>query len=204
VTFGGAPAIVEALREFLEDGTHGGTGSPAATLNGTIATARTDLSIVDGDGADGTPVTFPDVKAFHPWLSPGASGSEFPHLGIEWVSHDGENDPHSGRGFTHQLRLVTYVPVSVVATTAARDEAQAAMYAVSLYDLALSTLFLRDASTGLAQGKSLNAGGTGRAQNKIRRAVLTGSNVSISGDPGSPALVLITDLSVTISEPYRA
>ena len=78
------------------------------------------------------------------------------------------------------------------------------MYAIGLYDLTLCTLFLRDASTGIEQGKSLNNGGTGRAQGKIRRAIVDGSRIELDGDPGSPALVLITDLSITLSEPYRA
>ena len=203
MTFLAGPAVVEAVREFLEDGSYG-SGSTATTLNGELVTTRSALSITDGDGTDGTPVILPDIKAFHPWISPGPHADSFPHLAIEWRGHDGENDPHSGRGFAHSLRLYTYVPIAVVAPTAARDEAQAVAYAVALYDLTLLTLFLRDSSTGIEQGKGLNSGGTGTAKDKIRRAVVTGSDVAVAGDSGTPALVLITDLSVTISEPYRA
>jgi len=198
--FRGGPAVVEAVRDFLESGISGSN----QTLNGVLADVRTALSITDGTGSDGSAVTLPNIKAFHPWISPGPFGSSFPHIGIEWVGQDGENDPHSGRGFTHRLRLITYVPTAVVATSAARDESQAAAYAVALYDLALCTIFLRDASTGTAQGKSLSNGGTGAAAGHIRRAIITGANVAVAGDPGSPALALITDLAVTISEPYRA
>ena len=204
MTFYAGPSVVEAVREFLEDGTHGGTGSPATTLNGELTTTRTALSIVDGDGTDGTPVTLPDIKEFHDWISPGPHASSFPHMSIEWVGHGGEYDPSSGRGFEHQIRLVTYVPIAVVAPSSARDEAQAAAYAVALYDLTLCTVLYRDSSTGSTQGKGLNNGGTGRAQGKIRRSTVTGSSVAVAGDSGSPALALITDLTVVTSEPYRA
>lgn len=207
--FRGGPAVVAAVLDFLESG----NGGANQTLNDVLTDVRTAHSIVDGDGTDGTPVTLPDIKAFFPWVSPGPFGSKFPHIGIEWAGHAGENDPHSGRGFSHRIRLVLYLPVAVVApfiTTAPpvpssdRDEYQAAAYAAAMYDLALCTLFLRDASTGTAQGKSLANGGPGFAAGHVRRAIVTGSEVAAAGDPGAPALALITDLTVTISEPYRA
>lgn len=196
--YAGSVAIVEAVREFLEDGAHGGSNSPAETFNDTLALTRTAYSVAIG--------ALPDIAEYQSWISKGPNTSLFPSLAIIWEGDDGEDDPYSGRLFGHRLALHIYLPVGKVDdATGALEQQAAAVRAIGLYALTLKTIFYRELGTNdPAAGKDLNNGGTGRAQGKISLSRLGASVPMIAGTESVPAIVLATDLLVRIREPYRA
>ena len=194
----GAPAVVAAVVEFLSAGTHGGSGSPAETLNDTLALVRTANSVAAS--------ALPDIAEFRSWLTKGPTGNLFPSLSVVWEGDNGEEDPYSGRAFSHSLSLHLYLPVREVEdSTGTIDQQEAAVRAIGLYASALKTIFYRETGTNdPAAGKDLNNGGTGRAQGHIALSRLGRSAPMIAGTEAVPAIVLVTDLMVRIREPYRA
>jgi len=199
----GAPGVVEAVREFLEDGAHGGVDSPANTLNQTLAAVRTSLGLDAGTGTDGARVNLPDVVAFDTWYAVGEYGQEYPRLGIVWTGHSGEEEARNQQRFTHRIELVLVVPAADLDPSAgsAFGEAEASMYALGLYDLALMSMFLRRPSNAAEYGKDLNGGGTGTAANKITLARYDGvRDIAAFGEEHSPMLAMTCDLLVRIVE----
>jgi len=199
----GAPGVVEAVREFLEDGTHGGVGSPADTFNQTLAAIRTTYSLDAGTGTDGVRVNLPDVVAFDTWYALAEHGQEYPRIGIVWTGHAGEEEARNQQRFTHGIELVVAVPAVdlIPSTGSAFGEAEASMYALGLYDVALLSMFLRRPTNAAEYGKDLNSGGTGRAANKITLARYDGiRDVAAYGEEHSPLLVMTCGLSVRIVE----
>jgi len=196
--FRGSAAVVAAVIEFLSAGTHGGAGSPAETLNDTLALIRT------ANGVDSA--ALPDIAEFRAWLTKGPTGSVFPSLSVVWEGDNGEEDPYSGRTFEHQVSLHLYMPVREVEdSTGTIEQQEAAVRAIGLYASALKTIFYRETGTNdPAAGKDLNNGGTGRAQGHITLSRLGRSVPMIAGTESVPAIVLVTDLVVRIKEPYRA
>jgi hypothetical protein len=199
----GSPAAIEAVREFLEDGAHGGTNTPATTYNETLALVRTALSLSAGTGTDGTQVPLPDIVGFDDWFAVGAYAQEYPRVGIVWAGHDGESEALNQQRFDHRIELVVTVAAADLEPIAGHTfgEGAAAMRALGLYDQAFTTMFLRRGSDRDAYGKDLNNGGTGRAQGRIVLARYNGvRDVVAFGEEHAPLLAMTSELIVRIVE----
>ena len=152
----GGEAAVEAVREFLEDGTHGGASSPAQTFNEFLAAYRTDLGI--------TTSTLPDVALYETVWPHMAQANIFPVLAITWDGAGGEEaGGANSRIIEHRLELYLVVPQPVI-----DGDERAVALAILRYGDALRAFFFRRLPMG-EQGWTLNNGGTGTALGRVIR-----------------------------------
>lgn len=200
-TIGGI-GVVEAVREFLENGTHGGASSPAKTFNGTLADIRTDYGLAAGDGLDGVPVPLPSCAAFDDWYAIGMYGAEYPRIGIVYEGHGPEAEAVNQSRIEHRVALHMVIAANDVEplSGAAFPEAAAHAKCVAYWDLALTRMLLRRTPRD-EMGKDLNNGGTGTAQGRIVLARYEGmSDIVVFGEEHAPLLGAIANLTIRIEE----
>jgi hypothetical protein len=198
----GAIGVVEAVREFLQDGTHAGADSPAVTFNGELAQIRTDYGLDPGTGSNGVPVPLPDCRAFDSWYAIGMYGAEYPRIGIVWAGHSGESEALNQARMTHRIELDIVIAANDVEPLAgsAFPEAEAHAKCIAYYDLALTRMLLRRSPRD-EMGKDLNGGGTGTAQNRILLCRYEGiSDVVVFGEEHAPLLAATANLTVRLEE----
>ena len=180
----GAEAGVEAVREFLEDGTLD-SGGPADTYNGVLAERRTTLGI--------TTAALPDVSLFETFWHRAETAVRTPHCLIAWVGNDTEQLPPTGRSYDHRIEIGIFVAEADIAG----DEIEVMRAAVRYLD-ALRVMFHR--RTAGQQGATLNNGGTGAAQGRVIHAAVVRQGYAVEGAP--PNLLAVTELRVRMNEAY--
>jgi hypothetical protein len=186
----GGSAAVEAVREFLEDGTHGGASSPAQTLNGFLADCRENVWGI-------TESVLPDVAVYETVWPSGAQANAFPYMAIVWDGCEGQDGgPGSNsRMFDHRIELLLVVPQSVI-----DGDQQAVALAALRYQDAIRTFFLRRLPMG-EQGWTANNGGTGLARGRVVRCEIT-SQAQDSEGLTSPNFYVQIRLLVRMQEAY--
>ena len=186
----GAEAAVEAVREFLENATHGGAGSPAQTLNDVLAVRRTALSV--------TTSVLPDVVAFHEHQYQGSQSTAGINLSIVWERAEGETEPNSRR-FVHRLSLLLFIGGGCI-----DGSLDAAILAALRYRDAICAMLIRRTPHD-AQGWTLNNGGTGAAQGRIAFVDVAGTDILLASeddDPEGHSLIAVIELDVSVREDY--
>lgn len=182
-TFYGSQAAVEAVREFLEDGT-----AAANTLNQELAALRADQSI--------TTAELPDVAQFESFYPRDFQSRQFPHVSIVYHSDSGEVEGRNSRMVDYSIEC----RLTVLDADIAGSEVQVGQ-AMCRYRDAITKLFFRRVG---GEGWTLNNGGTGDAKGRVILAKID-SNV-LTFDPELMAntanMLLRTDLTVRLEEDY--
>jgi hypothetical protein len=182
-TFYGSQAAVEAVREFLEDGT-----ASANTMNQELAALRTDQSI--------TTAELPDVAAYERFYPREFQSREYPHISIVYESDGGEVEGRNSRMVDYKIEL----RLTVLDHQVAGAEVEMGQ-AMCRYRDALTKLFFRRVG---GEGWTLNNGGSGDASGRVILAKID-SNV-LTFDPELMAntanMLLRTSLTVRLEEDY--
>lgn len=181
----GAEAAVEAVREFLQAGTHDGAGSPADTYNDVLAARRTTLGI--------TTAALPDIAAFGTYWPRDEQAIQTPHLVVFWIDRALESLPPTGRSYDHRLGIGIFIAEADIAG----DETVVGLAAIRYADALLAMFNRRGAGI---QGATLNNGGTGPGKGRVIHAAVGPQGYEIGG--ATPNLLVTTDLRVRMSEVY--
>tara|TARA_R110002074_G_scaffold58823_4_gene143724 strand:- start:995 stop:1537 length:543 start_codon:yes stop_codon:yes gene_type:complete len=176
----GAEAAVEALHEFLTEGTYG--------YNAQLATMRSDLSVGTAD--------LPDVLAFEKYYPKDLQARQFPHMSIVYLSDTAEQEANS-----RMINLSAELRLTVLDMNVGGSEAAVGL-AMCRYRDALTKIFLRRLPMG-KQGWTLSNGGTAATGRVIRCTIE--SNM-LAFDPeiqaSTPNMMLRTSLLVRLQEDY--
>ena len=182
----GSEAAVDALLEFLRDGTHGGATSPADTFNGVLAARRATLGV--------TTATLPDIAEFVAyWPFADERATHTPQLVVGWRGSAGEELPPTGRSFDHVLEVMIFLTDADVLGS----EVEAAK-AAARYSDALRVMLNRRVKQ--EQGHTLNNGGTGAAQGRVISCQVQRQEYAVAGTP--PNFMTIAEIRVRMSEAY--
>lgn len=181
----GGEAAVEAVREFLEDGTHGGSSSPADTYNDVLAARRTTLGI--------TTAVLPDVALYEEHWPREEQATQTPHCIVEWLGSASEQLPPTGRSYDHRIGIGIFVADADIAGA----EAEMGPAAVRYLDGLRVMLHRR---TRQEEGATLNNGGTGAAQGKVIHAAVEEQDYAVAGT--APNMLARTTLRVRMNERY--
>jgi len=183
----GSAAAVEAVREFLEDGTHQGAGSPAQTFNGFLAEYRTALSV--------TTAVLPDIAIFETLWNRGSQATRYPSCSIVEAFSTGESEGPNSRMVDHSIEVAIFVLSAQIA-----GSEQAATLAATRYADALRAFFFRRVPV-VAQGWTLNTGGTGDAQSRVIRCEVENVDMGVD-DATPPNWIPLVRLVVRMQEAY--
>jgi len=185
----GGIGVVEAVREFLEDGTHGGATSPADTFNDFLATYRTDHSLTTDD--------LPNVAQYEKIWARGSQATKFPYCAIVWDGSTGEavDDGINQRQYVHRPELVLVVTQEKI-----KGDEQKVVEAAVRYHDCFRAFFARRLPKG-EQGWTLNNGGSGAAQSRILRCEVEAQDNQTDGLTPPNAYVLVR-LMVRAQEDY--
>jgi len=182
-TFYGAQAAVEAVREFLEDGT-----ASDNTLNQELAALRTDQSI--------TTAELPDVAQFERFYPREFQSRQFPHVSVIYESDGGEVEGRNSRMVDYAITLrLTVLDADVAGAEVEMGQA------MCRYRDAITKLFFR--RTG-GQGWTLNNGGTGDANGRVILAKIDSNTLTFDAElmANTANMLLRTSLTIRLEEDY--
>lgn len=152
-TLGGYDSVLEALREFLEDGTYEGSGSPADTLNDALGARRT------ASGGALTTSDLPDVALFETWWPSRSAAERSPAVAIVPRGMGPEDNARSRR-YVCLVDILIWVTAADIAGGPLQIVRAGALIAEEIVQMTRRT-------TQGEEGYCLNHGGTGDAINKI-------------------------------------
>ena len=176
----GAAAAVEAMGEFLTDGTYG--------LNAQLATMRSEKSLSAAD--------LPDISQFEKFYPKGTQARQFPHMCTIYNSDTAQQEPNS-----RMINVSLESRITVLDLNNNGSEADVGL-AMCRYRDALTKIFLRRLPTG-RQGWTLSNGGTVATGRVIRCTIETND---LAFDPeiqaSTPNMMLRTTYLVRMQEDY--
>ena len=176
----GAEAAVEALDEFLQDGTYG--------INAELATMRSVLSV--------STAHLPDIAVFEKYYPKDLQGRSFPHMSMVYISDTAEQQANS-----RMINVSIEMRLTVLDLNVEGAESEVGL-AMCRYRDALTKIFLRRTPRG-KQGWTLSNGGTAATGRVIRCTIE--SNM-LAFDPeiqaSTPNMMLRTSLLVRLQEDY--
>lgn len=176
----GAEAAVEAMDEFLTDGSLG--------LNAQLATMRTEKGLSTAD--------LPDVSQFEKFYPKGTQARQFPHLCVIYNSDTAEQQANS-----RMINVSLECRITVLDLNINGSEADVGL-AMCRYRDALTKIFLRRLPRG-KQGWTLSDGGTVAPGRVVRCTIETND---LAFDPeiqaSTPNMMLRTTFLVRMQEDY--
>lgn len=176
----GAEAAIEALDEFIIDGTYG--------FNAQLATMRSELSVSTGD--------LPDVELFEKYYPKDLQARSFPHMSMVYLSDTAEQQANS-----RMINLSVETRLTVLDMNVGGTESAVGL-AMCRYRDALTKIFLRRTPTG-KQGWTLSNGGTAATGRVIRCTI---ESHTLAFDPeiqaSTPNMMLRTGLLIRMQEDY--
>jgi len=176
----GAEAAVEAVSEFLQDGSYG--------INAELATMRSALSLSTSK--------LPNIASFDKYFPKEMQARSFPNCSIIYLSDTGEQVANSRM---IDVDIDIHITVLDMNVDGAAEDVGLAM---CRYRDAMTKIFLRRLPNG-KQGWTLNNGGT-VATGRVIRATIDQNTLAF--DPNiqasTPNMMLRTNINVRLQEDY--